>query len=49
VGRTPTIPEENDGPDIAGRAPHPNPLAASGEREGPAKREGEGQQAADLV
>jgi len=26
-------------------APHPNPLPASGEREGPAKREGEGQQA----
>jgi hypothetical protein len=25
-------------------APHPNPLPASGEREGPAKREGEGQQ-----
>jgi hypothetical protein len=25
-------------------APHPNPLSASGEREGPAKREGEGQQ-----
>jgi len=24
-------------------APHPNPLTASGEREGPAEREGEGQ------
>jgi hypothetical protein len=23
-------------------APHPNPLPASGEREGPARREGEG-------
>src|SRR5271166_4485811 len=29
----------------AGGAPHPGPLPASGEREGPAKREGEGQQA----
>ena len=28
---------------IVGRAPHPSPLPASGEREGPAKREGEGQ------
>ena len=28
---------------IVGRAPHPTPLPASGEREGPAKREGEGQ------
>ena len=27
----------------AARAPHPNPHPASGEREGPAKREGEGQ------
>jgi hypothetical protein len=26
--------------------PHPNPLPASGEREGPAKREGEGRPAA---
>jgi len=26
-----------------GRAPHPTPLPASGEREGPAGREGEGQ------
>src|SRR6516164_2130990 len=25
-----------------GNAPHPNPLAVSGEREGPAEREGEG-------
>jgi hypothetical protein len=31
----PTTPEENDGPDIPGRAPHPNRLPASGEREGP--------------
>ena len=29
----------------ARRAPHPGPLPASGEREGPAEREGEGQQA----
>jgi hypothetical protein len=29
--------------------PHPNPLPASGEREGPAKREGEGQRATDLA
>jgi putative ABC transport system substrate-binding protein len=29
-------------------APHPLPLPASGEREGPAKREGEGQRATDL-
>ena len=43
--RAPTTPEENNGSDIAGRAPHPNPLPASGEREGPAKREGEGRQA----
>ena len=31
---------------IGGIAPHPSPLPASGEREGPAKREGEGQFAA---
>jgi tRNA modification GTPase len=30
--------------DLLPEAPHPNPLPASGEREGPAKREGEGQQ-----
>src|SRR4051812_35686776 len=29
-------------------SPHPSPLPASGEREGPAKREGEGQQATGL-
>src|SRR5215472_6523939 len=28
-----------------GEAPHPSPLPASGEREGPAQREGEGQRA----
>jgi Family of unknown function (DUF5681) len=43
--RAPATPEENNGSDIAGRAPHPNPLPASGERVGPAKREGEGRQA----
>jgi len=43
--RAPTTPEENNGSDIAERAPHPNPLPASGETEGPAKREGEGRQA----
>jgi hypothetical protein len=31
-----------------GYAPHPSPLSASGEREGPAEREGEGQQATAL-
>jgi tRNA modification GTPase len=31
--------------DLVPEAPHPNPLPASGEREGPAKREGEGRQA----
>src|SRR5579864_1123794 len=31
-------------PSPAASAPHPGPLPASGEREGPAKREGEGQQ-----
>jgi GAF domain-containing protein len=30
------------------RAPHPNPLAASGEREGPAKRESEGPRGKDV-
>jgi hypothetical protein len=49
VGRAPTMPKDNEGPDIVGRAPHPNPPSASGEREGPAKREGEGQQATELV
>ncbi len=34
-------------PSCARGAPHPNPLPASGEREGPAEREGEGQYAAD--
>ena len=49
--RAPTTPEENNGSDIAGRAPHPNPLPASGEREGPTDpriksgEEGEGRQA----
>jgi hypothetical protein len=28
---------------LSANAPHPNPLPASGEREGPALREGEGQ------
>ena len=30
------------------KAPHPNPLSACGEREGPAKREGEGGQVTDI-
>jgi tRNA modification GTPase len=34
--------------DLIPEAPHPNPLPACGEREGPAKREGEGQQATDI-
>jgi tRNA modification GTPase len=34
--------------DLLPEAPHPSPLPASGEREGPAKREGEGQQATDI-
>jgi glycosyltransferase involved in cell wall biosynthesis len=38
-----------DPPSISAKpAPHPNPLPASGEREGPAKREGEGQRATQL-
>jgi tRNA modification GTPase len=35
--------------DLVPRAPHANPLPASGEREGPAKREGEGRQAFDAA
>ena len=38
--RAPTTPEESNGSDIAGRAPHPNPLPASGEREGPLAHQG---------
>jgi tRNA modification GTPase len=34
--------------DLLPEAPHPSPLPASGEREGPAKREDEGQQATDI-
>jgi hypothetical protein len=38
------------GRDIASmNTPHPNPLPASGEREGPAKREGEGREAKDIA
>jgi hypothetical protein len=43
-GRAPRW-KENAAGDVVRTAPHPNPLPASGEREGPAKREGEGQRA----
>src|ERR1700736_2998268 len=42
-----TYPESVMSSAYAEVAPHPTPLPASGEREGPAEREGEGQRATD--